>query len=204
MQSDTAQAYALLCADATRAGFKLEIASSFRSFERQRAIWNGKACGDRAVHDDAGNPVAMAEMSCAQQLHAILRFSALPGTSRHHWGTDVDIYDAAAVEPGYCVQLTPQEVAPGGVFDSFHCWLDSKIAADTSHGFYRPYARDRGGVAPERWHLSYRPVASVCAQKMSTEVLQRCWDSCEGELLLRAEINAQLPELFARYVKLEE
>ena len=43
------------------------------------------------------------------------------------------------------------EVARGGVFDSLHSWLDARMAAGESHGFYRPYARDRGGVAPERW-----------------------------------------------------
>lgn len=204
MQCDAAQAYERLCADAALAGFQLSVASSFRSFERQRAIWNGKACGDRPVHDDRGDPVAMADLSAVAQLHAILRFSALPGTSRHHWGTDIDVYDAAAVESSYCVQLTPQEVAEGGVFDAFHCWLDGKIEADKSHGFYRPYARDQGGVAPERWHLSYRPVADICSSQLTIDVLRHCWDNCAGELLLRAEIEAQLPGIVARYVKLEE
>ena len=38
-----------------------------------------------------------------------MRWSAIPGSSRHHWGTDLDVYDAAAVTPDYQVQLTPQE-----------------------------------------------------------------------------------------------
>ncbi|MFT6050761.1 MAG: LAS superfamily LD-carboxypeptidase LdcB [Halioglobus sp.] len=204
MQVDAARAYERLCSDATNAGFQLAIASSFRSFERQRVIWNGKASGERPVHDDAGEPLAMHSLSAIEQLHAILRFSALPAASRHHWGTDIDVYDAGAVESSYCVQLSPKEVAAGGVFDMFHCWLDGKISAGESHGFYRPYALDRGGVAPERWHLSYRPVADICARQVSIETLRQCWDSGAGELLLRAEVDAQLPELVARYVTLAE
>ena len=51
-------------------------------------------------------------------------FSALPGASRHHWGTDIDVYDANAVSSDYVVQLSLKEVGSGGVFDSLHKWLD--------------------------------------------------------------------------------
>ncbi|MFN2168980.1 MAG: M15 family metallopeptidase, partial [Anaerolineae bacterium] len=132
------------------AGFELAIASSFRSFERQRAIWNAKACGARPVHDDVGCAIDMARLDPAQQLRAILRFSALPGASRHHWGTDLDVYDAAAVAPGYQLRLSPEEVADEGVFGPLHRWLDGRMAAGRSHGFYRPYGVDRGGVAGDR------------------------------------------------------
>ena len=104
----------------------------------------------------------MASLSAEQQLHAILRFSAIPGTSRHHWGTDLDVFDAAALPQDYQLQLSPQEVAPGGMFDPLHCWLDQRMAAGEVHGFFRPYGQDRGGVAPERWHLSYAPMAAGC------------------------------------------
>ena len=49
------------------------------------------------MHDDAGRAVVLAHLSPLEQLQAILRFSALPGTSRHHWGTDLDVYDAAVI-----------------------------------------------------------------------------------------------------------
>ena len=202
LQADVAHAFARLQEDAARAGFELAIASSFRSFSRQLAIWNAKASGARAVHDDHGREIVMAELSPAQQLHAILRFSALPGTSRHHWGTDLDVYDAAAMLPGYQVQLSPQEVASGGVFDALHNWLDARMAAGESSGFYRPYNEDRGGVAPERWHLSYAPRSLHCAQSFRGALLEECWDCEEASagVLLREEIEAQLPQLLARYV----
>ncbi len=199
-----AAALGALQRDAAAAGFELAIASSFRSFARQSAIFNGKASGQRAVHDDRGEPVALAALSPEQRLHAILRFSALPGASRHHWGTDLDVYDAAAVAPDYALQLSPREVADEGVFGPFHRWLDGRIASGRSHGFYRPYDRDRGGVAPERWHLSYAPLAQDCARSWDPGLLRRSWDRQlgPGGLLLREEIEAHLPELVARYVEI--
>lgn len=202
LQREVAQAFTALQAAAHEAGFTLAIASSFRSFSRQLAIWNGKASGTRPVYDDEGREVPMAQLSTREKLHAILRFSAIPGTSRHHWGTDLDVFDAAAMPPGYQLQLSPQEVAPGGLFDPLHCWLDEQMAAGESHGFYRPYAEDRGGVAAERWHLSYAPLSVECAQRCDGTLLAACWGRAEaGEgLLLQEAIEADLEGILARYV----
>lgn len=202
LQAEAAQAFGRLQADAAEAGFALAIASSFRSYERQRAIWNGKARGQRPVHDDAGRHVELTSLSPGEQLRVILRFSAIPGTSRHHWGTDLDVYDRAALPADYRLQLSPQEVAPGGLFDPLHCWLDECMAAGTSHGFFRPYSRDTGGVAPERWHLSYAPLARACETQLTPELLLSCWECGPGEepLVLLEEIQANLPVIVTRYL----
>lgn len=201
LHPEAARALVALQEKAREAGFELALASSFRSYERQLAIFNGKACGERPVHDDCGATVAMEALTPAGQLAAILRFSALPGTSRHHWGTDIDVYDAAAVAADYRVQLTPAEVAAGGVFDDFHCWLDERIARGESEGFFRPYAVDRGGVAPERWHLSYAPVSLRCATPDEGDLLA-LWR--ETGLALLDEVEAQLQQLLERYVTVPE
>ncbi|WP_232059275.1 M15 family metallopeptidase [Kineobactrum salinum] len=198
-----AEAFARLQRDAAVAGFGLAIASGYRSYERQRLIWNGKASGQRPVHDDRGNAVDVLHLDPVSRLHAILRFSALPGTSRHHWGTDLDIYDNRAVAADYPLQLSPQEVAPDGPFAPLHQWLDERMAAGESHGFFRPYGHDRGGVAAERWHLSYAPLAVACERGVTAAVLHECWDCDSGELLLRDQVEAQLPELLARYVAVD-
>jgi len=205
LQSEAAAAFKLLQADAAQAGFELTIASGYRAFERQLAIWNGKACGERPVHDDAGCPVPMAALPPRDRLYAILRFSAIPGTSRHHWGSDMDVFDAAAVPLDYQLQLSPQEVASGGVFDPLHNWLDERMALGLSRGFYRPYARDRGGVAPERWHLSYAPLALPCESRIDPALLRQCWDgACPGEaLLLRDVIELELATILERFVEVE-
>jgi hypothetical protein len=106
------------------------------------------------------------------------------------------------VSSEYQLQLSIQEVAVGGVFDPLHCWLDARMASGESHGFYRPYGKDRGGVAPERWHLSYAPLSVACAAQLSGEVLASCWD-CEEVaqgILLREEIEASLQQILERFV----
>ncbi len=206
LQAEVAGAFRRLQSDAERAGFELAIASSFRSFSRQLQIWNAKAAGQRPVHDDQGRPVALATLPALEKMHAILRYSALPGTSRHHWGTDLDVYDAAALDDPAQLRLEPGEVSPGGIFDPLHCWLDERMAAGESHGFFRPYGRDCGGVAPERWHLSYAPLAVSCAGQLDGALLRHCWH-CEpgGEpLLLRSQIEASLDAILQRYVAVEE
>jgi len=199
---EAAEAFVKLQADAADAGFELSIASAYRSFDRQCAIFNAKASGARPVHDDAGSPLDVTALTEHQRLHAILRFSALPGTSRHHWGSDLDVYDAAAVPADYAVQLTPEEVEPGGPFDALHSWLDAQMAAGRSHGFYRPYAADRGGVAPERWHLSYAPVAIACATALTSDVITQALASADLEM--SEAVLAELDALIARYVVVDE
>ena len=154
------------------------------------------------VYDDEDSVLSLADMPPAEQLRAIVRFSAIPGTSRHHWGTDLDVYDAGAVPEDYPVQLSLAEVSPGGPFDALHNWLDERMAAGESHGFYRPYEIDRGGVAPERWHLSYAPLAVACAGKLDADTLKACWD--EVDLLLRGEIESALADIMDVYVSVPE
>ena len=84
-----------------------------------------------------------------------------------------------------------------------HAWLDGQMAAGRSHGFFRPYQKDHGGIAPERWHLSYAPLAVECAAACSDAIFRAAWASVEdrGGLELRAEIEAMWPSILARYIE---
>lgn len=188
-------------AKAQAAGFDMRVASSYRSFERQLAIWNAKASGQRLLLDSDGQPLDSQSMSERDLLFAILRWSALPGASRHHWGTDIDVYDAAAMSPGYELQLTVAETCGDGPFARFHCWLTEALANDQHLPFYRPYARDTGGVAPEPWHLSYAPAAKVFAQAFSEKHLAACIEA--SDILLKQTILQNLPEIYQRFVRLD-
>ena len=75
LQAQAAAAFKALQSDAAAAGFELAIASSYRSFERQCLIWNGKACGERTVHDDEGVTLILADMLPEQQFR---RFCVSP------------------------------------------------------------------------------------------------------------------------------
>ncbi len=109
-------------------GFDLRLESGFRSFERQLSIWNRKASGELAVLDAQARPLDITQLSPRDLVFAILRWSALPGASRHHWGTDIDVFDAATTPSDYEIQLIPDEVEPGGMHAPMHEWLDERMA----------------------------------------------------------------------------
>ena len=200
IHSEVAEPLTELRGLAAQQGFDLRLCSSFRSFDRQLKIWNDKVNAVRPVYDDRGSVINMAQLSEWQQVQSIMRWSALPGASRHHWGTDFDIYDAAAIDNNYQLQLTPSEVEGQGVFAPFHNWLDSVIGRDSD--FYRPYAKDCGGIAPERWHISYRPLAEQYAARLTVEVIaERLVNS---EILLKDTLLDHLDEIYQRFIKLEK
>lgn len=98
---------------ARSAGFDLQPASTFRDFDRQLAIWNGKFCGERPVLDKDSKPIDVATLSVAERCEAILRWSALPGASRHHWGSDLDVYDPSLLPEGQKLQLEHGNMSKG-------------------------------------------------------------------------------------------
>jgi LAS superfamily LD-carboxypeptidase LdcB len=169
--------------------------SAFRDFNRQLAIWSAKFTGTRPLLDTAGQPLERTQLDEYALIDAILVWSALPGASRHHWGSDIDVIDGAAVPEGFQPQLTQAEFAPGGCFERLGAWLDSNMA---QFGFFRPYALDRGGVQPEPWHLSYAPIAVPALQMLSLDVLQAALE--QADMPGRDAVLARLPQLYERYV----
>ena len=198
VHKDVVGPFMQLKTEARREGFELEIFSGFRDFDRQLGIWNRKATGRQAVLDSNAQPVATAALSGKELAFAILRWSALPGASRHHWGTDLDIFDAAARPDGYEIELIPEEVNSGGMFGPLHDWLDGRMAADTDFGFFRPYERDQNGVAPERWHLSYAPVATEYERLLTQDAIRDTILSADIEL--KEVVLENLDEIYERFV----
>jgi LAS superfamily LD-carboxypeptidase LdcB len=176
-------------------GIDLQPVSSFRDFERQLAIWNGKFSGARPIYDAAGHVLDAADLPPAQRVAAILRWSALPGASRHHWGTDLDLIDRGATAPDYRVQLTAAEFAPSGPYARLAAWLERHA---TRFGFFRPYRGIRSGVQPEPWHYSYAPIAELARRSLTCEVLRDALAA--APLLGREQVLIRLEELHARYV----
>jgi LAS superfamily LD-carboxypeptidase LdcB len=182
-------------ADAARDGLELALTSAFRDFAAQQRIWDMKFRGERPLYDEHGNERDRSALSEEDMVDAILCWNALPGASRHHWGSDLDVIDRAAMPEGYRVRLTIDEYAPGGVFHRLTTWLDANAAR---YGFFRPYRTFRGGVRPEPWHLSYGPVAVPALAAMSLDLLA---DAVEGsDMLGRAIVRRRLGGLYDAYV----
>ena len=180
---------------ALAAGFDLVPISSFRDFSRQLTLWNGKFSGQKPMLDASGHSIQVSELSPMQRVDAILLWSALPGASRHHWGTDVDLIDTQATAPGYRPQLIPEEFAPGGPYAALAEWLEANAAR---FGFFRPFRGLLSGVQPEPWHFSFAPVAENARRALTPAVLRRAIDM--APILGKQEILAQLDTLHGRYV----
>jgi LAS superfamily LD-carboxypeptidase LdcB len=180
---------------AAQSGIDLQPVSAFRDFDAQLAIWNRKWSGERAIVDRRGEPLDRARLSEQDLVDAILCWSAIPGGSRHHWGTDLDLVDAASIPQGYQVQLTPSEYAPGGVFARLSTWLHAHLS---EFGFFQPYRTDRGGVNPEPWHVSYAPVSLPALESLSLSLLRQV---LEGSALQgKPHVMARLPEIYTRFL----
>lgn len=192
---DTAQAYGQLQAAAKQAGFCLTTVSSFRSFEQQRQIWNGKFTGQRPILDRNSQPMESAILTDEERVFAILRWSMLPGASRHHWGCDIDVCDKHALPQGYRLKLIPQEYDQGGYLAEFSAWLDENLSL---FNFFRPYARDLNGVAREPWHISYRPVAQQAQDQLSQGLIADM--IAASDIQGKAAILANLEQIYQQYI----
>lgn len=184
---------------AKKEGFDLAISSSFRSYEAQKSIWNEKALGIRPVLDSNSKPLNLSAMSSMEILFSILRWSALPGASRHHWGSDLDIYDQNALTADYKVQLVPSEYESSGPFYQSTLWLNENMK---DFGFFRPYSRDSGGIAPELWHISYRPLSEIFLEEYTFHRFEEHLSISDFTLLEVALENSA--EIYRRFIQLPE
>jgi LAS superfamily LD-carboxypeptidase LdcB len=195
LHEEAVGAYVAMRAAAADAGHDLAPISSFRDFEHQARIWNAKFRGERPMLDSAGRPLDSSTFTDEEKVAAILLWSALPGASRHHWGTEIDVIDRAAMPAGYRPQLLPAEFEPGGHFAALNEWLESRMS---EFGFFRPYRTDRGGVHPEPWHLSYAPVSLAATRALTPDVLAEALDS--QEVLGKEIVRLRLAEIHRQYV----
>jgi len=195
LHASTAEALLAMRNEARSAGIELKVVSAFRDFNRQLAIWNGKFTGERPLLDLQGQPLNSAYLYESALIDAILAWSALPGASRHHWGSDFDVIDAAALPSGQQPGLLPGEYAAGGRFARLSGWLDSNMGR---FGFFRPYSSGQGGIQPEPWHLSHARVSVPALAVLSLDVLREA--IAQADMRGRRTVLARLPELYERYV----
>jgi LAS superfamily LD-carboxypeptidase LdcB len=193
---DVQQPYFAMCEAAAKEGFSIQPFSAFRDFDAQLGIWNNKFSGQRPLYDQHGVAQDHARLTAEEIVDLILNWSAVPGASRHHWGTDIDVVDTARVPPDYHIKLLPGEYTEGGVFHELNCWLDENIAR---FGFFRPYEKYQGGVFAEPWHLSYEPIATPALAALTFGVLHDA--VAASEILGKDIVLARLPALYESHVR---
>ena len=89
LRKDTYRAFLAMHAAAAKTGIQLQIISATRNFQAQKAIWEAKWTGNRLIEN--GKNAAKAYPEPVSRALKILEYSAMPGASRHHWGTDIDL-----------------------------------------------------------------------------------------------------------------
>lgn len=147
LRKDAYQAFILMHEAAKKDDISLKIISATRPFHHQKRIWEGKWNGERKV-DGVYLPADVRDPE--HRAYKILRWSSMPGTSRHHWGTDIDLND---LNNSYFESGSGKKV---------YDWL---LANAATYGFCQPYTvKDQNrlyGYEEEKWHWSYIPVAEV-------------------------------------------
>ena len=132
-------------------GVDLKIASATRNFDYQEDLWNKKWEGTTLVD---GKKLPRTIPGGLERFEKILEFSAVPGTSRHHWGTEIDVNDA---NPEYFNTEKGEKV---------YTWL---LQNASSFGFCQPYTAkgtDRTtGYNEEKWHWTYLPLSREFTQE---------------------------------------
>ncbi|WP_313384132.1 M15 family metallopeptidase [Chishuiella sp.] len=142
---EVAKQFELMKAEAKKAGFNIHVVSSYRTFGYQNGIWERKYKANKAK-----------KMTSLQSVERIIEYSTIPGTSRHHWGTDMDIIDGTHGVPAD--PLNEKHFNEGGSMHQFKLWLDENAS---KYGFYLVYTDDakRKGFKYEPWHFSYKPIS---------------------------------------------
>lgn len=154
LRKDTYEAFLKMYAAAEKEGIKLLIRSATRNFDYQKSIWEAKWEGRREL--EAGETAPKAYPDPKERALAILRYSSMPGTSRHHWGTDMDLN---AFTNSYFEK---------GEGKKIYDWLTAHAA---EYGFCQPYSAGRPyGYNEERWHWSYLPVAKKLTYLAQTQL----------------------------------
>ncbi len=126
-------------------GVRLIIVSATRNFDSQKIIWERKWTGKTLVD---GKNLAQSVSDPEERAKIILRFSSMPGTSRHHWGSDIDLN---ALNNDYFSK---------GEGKKIYNWLREHALDFGYCQTYTPKNPERpSGYEEEKWHWSYIPLA---------------------------------------------
>lgn len=159
MRIEALESFKKMHAAAKEEDISLLIISATRPFDVQKSIWEAKWTGMRKVD---GKMLPKEVKDPKGRAVKILRWSSMPSTSRHHWGTDIDINN-----------LNPEYFDAGQGLKEYE-WL---VANAAQFGFCQVYSEmgenRPDGYQEEKWHWSYLPISkdltNAYAQKISDQ-----------------------------------
>jgi len=181
LRKETYEAFKKMHAAAAAAGVQLTIKSATRNFASQKRIWEAKWTGKRLL--EGGMNAAKAIPAPKDRALKILEWSSMPGSSRHHWGTDLDLnaFVNSYFEKGRGLKE--------------YEWLQANAA---DFGFCQPYS-PKGQARPfgyneEKWHWSYLPLAKKLSDQCRLRLKDEHITGFEG-----AEVAGEI-EIVKKYV----
>lgn len=146
LRKEAFDAFKNMWESAQKAGITLKIISSTRTFVQQKGIWEEK-WGRFAAQAPAPKDRAL----------KILEYSSMPGSSRHHWGTDIDLND-----------LNNPAFEAGGKHEKVYQWLQAHAH---EYGFCQPYTAGRpSGYHEEKWHWSFSALSKPFLAQYKSKV----------------------------------
>ena len=157
LHKETYKSFIKMHQAAKKEGIDLIIKSATRNFFAQKNIWEGKWNGKRLLEGNENAAKVYPEEK--RRALKILEYSSMPGTSRHHWGTDIDLN---AFVNSYFEK---------GKGKKEYDWL---VRHAKDYGFCQPYTpkgADRpDGYNEEKWHWSYMPIAKKLTAQAKKEL----------------------------------
>ncbi len=166
LRKDAYSAFVKMYKAAKQDGVTLRIISATRPFSHQKSIWEAKWEGRRKV---SGAPLPGLPKDPEKRALLILQYSSMPGTSRHHWGTDIDLND---LNNSYFASGTGKKI---------YDWLTANASKFGYCQVYSPKGDDRPwGYNEEKWHWSYLPVAQKLTQQYKAKIKDTDISGFEG------------------------
>jgi LAS superfamily LD-carboxypeptidase LdcB len=154
LRKETYEAFIKMSEAARKEGIELVIISATRNFESQKRIWENKWEGRTMV--EGKNLTTIKEKK--ERARLILLYSSMPTTSRHHWGTDMDL------------NSLENSFFENGEGKKIYEWL---LANASTYGFCQPYTSKtsgRTGYEEEKWHWSYLPLSGRFLDQYTKEI----------------------------------
>lgn len=154
LRKETFEAFQKMATAAKKDGITLTIISATRNFDSQKKIWENKWNGKTKV--EGKDLTTIADLN--ERARLILLYSSMPGTSRHHWGTDMDLN---SLDNNYF---------SSGEGLKIYQWLTQHGA---EFGFCQPYTsktNGRTGYEEEKWHWSYLPLSKIFLDEYTQQI----------------------------------
>ncbi|WP_106828714.1 M15 family metallopeptidase [Parabacteroides pacaensis] len=164
LKKEVYEAFKIMYEAAKKDQVNLIVVSGCRTFNDQQCIWDNKWKREEymAIPDEKSRALA------------ILSYVAVPGTSRHHWGTEIDFNSA---------KLAYYSAGKG---KKLYEWLKENAP---KFGFYQPYTpinEERPtGYQEEMWHWTYLPLSSIFIREYCKQVTPADLDGFEGAKTLQ-------------------